>query len=369
MLVYYILLSVLSLTGIYAGKKHAKQSTILYLSFSALILTLAASFRYAIGFDYFSYRNIYENMESLSFYEILYIYKTEFMFYIFCKLLVTAGVSYIGFLFIVSLFMHGTAMWAVYRYSKMPWLSVYLYITLQFFAHNMNLIRQSIALSFFLFAYPFLKKRKFLLFLLIMVCGTFFHNSLIFMVPLYFLLPIKANVKSLSVFFGFTICMYVLYEPFFLLISPLLINGYGNYVYSIFWQPSTADYIIFPAVFFFLLFLFRKKYASLGRDASIYLNSAFFTAAIKLFITKHFILERFSVYPHILLIFAIPDVIYCIHNREETKKMPVWHRKACYVLALFFVLGGLNFLFSAHKGIHHVYPYVSLLDKAKSSVN
>lgn len=357
------------MSGIYIGKKNTKQSMILYLCFSAMVLTLLAAFRYAIGFDYFSYRYIYENMECVSFDEIFLIYKREFMFYIFCKILSSIHVPYIGFLFIVSLFMHSTAMWTIYRYSKIPWLSVYLYITLQFFAHNMNLIRQSIALSFFLLAYPFLKERKLAPFLLIMICGALFHNSILFMIPLYFLLPVKANVKSLGILFTLAVLMYWLYDPFFFLVKPLLINGYANYAGTEFWRPSTMDYVIFPALSFCLLFLFRKRHAALSSEASIYLNSAFYTFIFTLFITKHFILERFSVYPHVLLILGIPDVIACFHNKEEAAKMPFWKREACYVLVSFLILGGMTFLFAAYKGIHHVYPYISLLDKAQSSPN
>lgn len=149
MLVYYILNSILVFTGIYAGNKNTKQNTIFYLVLSVLLLTVLASFRYAIGFDYFSYRRIYENIEGLSFNQVFLIHKKEFLFYILCKICNCMNLPYTGFLFIVSLFMHSVAMWFIHRYSKIPWLSVYLYITLQFFAHNMNLIRQSMALSFF----------------------------------------------------------------------------------------------------------------------------------------------------------------------------------------------------------------------------
>lgn len=366
MLVYYILNSILVFTGIYAGNKNTKQNTIFYLVLSVLLLTVLASFRYAIGFDYFSYRRIYENIEGLSFNQVFLIHKKEFLFYILCKICNCMNLPYTGFLFIVSLFMHSVAMWFIHRCSKIPWLSVYLYITLQFFAHNMNLIRQSMALSFFLLAFPFLKKRKIVPFLLIIIAGSLCHNSVFFMLPLYFLLPIKANVKSMGVLLGLTLIAYILCEPLLECIMPLLSNAYSAYSSSEFWQASTFDYVIMPFIYFILLFLFRNKYGDDGKDSSFYLNGAFYTFAITLFITKHFILERLAIYPNILSIIAIPDLITCYYNNEKSKNTLLWKRKVCYVLALFLIYGGITFLFSAHKGIHHVYPYISLLDKAKS---
>lgn len=368
MLVYYILIAVLVSAGIYAGNKNTKQSAIVYLALSALLLTFLASFRYAVGFDYFSYRGIYESVKELSFSQVFQIYKDEFLFYIFCKLLTFIGIPYIGFLFLVSLFMHSAAMWFIRRYSKIPWLSVYFYIALQFFAHNMNLIRQSIALSFFLLAFPFLKKRKFLPFLLIIIGGSLFHNSLFFLLPLYFLLPIKASVKSLGFLSGLTLIAYILCEPLIERIMPLLFNTYSGYLSSDFWQASTFDYVMIPFLYLVLMLLFRNKYETGCRDSSIYINSAFYTFAITLFITKHFILERFAVYPNIISIIAIPNVITCFYNNKGDENTPVWKRKYFCVMGLFLVFGGAAFLFSAHKGVHHVYPYISLLDKAKSPV-
>lgn len=364
--VYYVLISVLVLAGIYAGKKNTKQSMVLYLALSALLLTVIASFRYAVGFDYFSYRGIYEGVEDLSFYQVFAMYKDEFLFYILCKCLTLIKIPYIGFLFIVSLFMHSAAMWFIHRYSKIPWISVYFYITLQFFAHNMNLIRQSMALSFFLLAFPFLKKRKFIPFFLIIIGGSLFHNSLFFMLPLYFMLPVKANGKSLGFLFGLTLIAYLLCEPLLQLVMPFLINTYSGYLSSDFWQASTFDYVIIPFLYFVLMLLFWNKYKTGCKDSSIYINSAFYTFAITLFITKHFILERFAVYPNILSIIAIPDVITCFYNNDEAGNLPFWKRKYCYVPAIFLIFGGAAFLFSAYKGVHHVYPYISLLDKAKS---
>ena len=61
MAVYYVTISMLTGAGyVLAQKKQSSKTTLCYLAAAFLSLTFLASFRYAIGFDYFSYREIYE---------------------------------------------------------------------------------------------------------------------------------------------------------------------------------------------------------------------------------------------------------------------------------------------------------------------
>ena len=95
---------------------------------------------------------------------------------------------------------------------------------------------------------------------------------------------------------------------------------------------------------------------------SLYINSAIYNFIINLFITKHFILERFSVYPFAISLIAIPEIIYS-YRRKGKKQTTSYY---C-VLILFILYGIAYFLFAAYKGFHNVYPYISLLDKSHSS--
>ena len=185
MAVYYFAIFMLTGIGYISMKKDANRRTVsLYLAGSFLLLVCLASFRYAIGFDYFSYRSIYGWAGEWSFSLILRVYWMEPLFFLLCKICSLAGLSYPMFLVIINVFLMACAMQFIYRYSRIPWVSVYLYICLQFLAYNMNLMRQSIATAFFILAFPFLKKRKILPFTALILVGGLFHNSLLFVFPL-----------------------------------------------------------------------------------------------------------------------------------------------------------------------------------------
>lgn len=338
----------------------------LYLAVSFLLLVFVSSCRYAIGFDYFSYRNIYETTAQWTCADILRIHPDEPLFFLTCKLLGTMGCPYQILLLIINVFLLSAAMFFIRRYSKIPWVSVYLYITLQFLAYNMNLIRQSIATAFFLLAFPYLKNRKILPFTLLILAGGLFHNSLLFLFPLYFLLPQKHMRKSLLTLAALTTVTYIFFEPLFSVIKPVLPARYANYQGGYFWHPNGLQYVVFPALYCVLIFLFRSRIKdTLLR--SLCINSAIYHFIISLFITKHFILERFAVYPFAFSLIAIPEIISSYEDKKERGRKPfLTYRR---VLLLFLLFGGAYFVFAALFGFHHVYPYTGLWDKSISSPN
>ena len=165
MWIYFLILFFITISGIAVETffSDRKNSQTFYLLFWGILLTLFASFRYAIGYDYFSYQRIFYKVCNLSFMEILRTYPTEFLFYFLNKLVFLLGGNYTIFLLFITTFIHVVTLWFIRKYSKIPWMSLFLYICFQFFAHNMNLLRQSIAAVFFLCAFPYLKQKNFCL--------------------------------------------------------------------------------------------------------------------------------------------------------------------------------------------------------------
>lgn len=366
MAIYYFTICLTAGLG-YALTEHKKSRQIaaIYPAVSLLLLVFVTSCRYAIGFDYFSYRNMYEMVNGWSFGDILRIYSGEPLFFLTCKLIGMTGCPYQAFLLIVNVFLLTVAVHFVCRYSKIPWLSIYLYITLQFLAYNMNLIRQSIATAFFLLAWPCLKNRKILPYTMLILIGGMFHNSLLFLYPLYFLLPLKQSKKSLLFLAALTAIAYIFFDPLFELLGPLLPTKYANYQGGFFWQANGFCYVLFPTLYCLLIFVFRSRIGD-SMLRSVCLNSAVYHFIISLFITKHFILERFAIYPFVFSLIGIPEIISSYQKkRPGSKPVLTYHR----VLFLFLIFGGAYFIFAASCGFHHVYPYVGLWDKSMSSPN
>ncbi len=71
------------------------------------------------------------------------------------------------------------------KYSDIPWMSVLMFLSLQFFDLAMSGVRQILAIAVLLFAYDFLIKRKFFRFLLLVLIATYFHTSAFLFLLLY----------------------------------------------------------------------------------------------------------------------------------------------------------------------------------------
>ena len=335
MAVYYVTISLLTGLGYFlTEKKQKNKTTLYYLAAAFLLLAFLASFRYAIGFDYFSYRDLYEMVSQWSFADIFRYLQTEPLYYVVSKIFSLAGCPFQIFLLFVNLFLMATAMQFVYRYSKLPWVSVYLYITLQFLAYNMNLIRQSIAVAFFLLSYPYLKNRKLLPYTFFIFLGGLFHNSLWFIYPLYFLLTWKYGKKTLSCLLAVTLVGYFFFDSIFPLISPFLPTRYANYPSGYFWNANGFIYVVLPGMYWLFIYLFRNRMED-PFQRTLYLNSALYQFLISLFITKHFILERFAIYPFVFSLLAIPEIIDSYRKKTGTHTLN--YRR---VLFLFLFFGG-----------------------------
>lgn len=367
MTIYYLMILILMGLGyVLTEKKREHNRTICFFMVSFLVFTFFASFRYAIGFDYFSYRDIYKIAAEWTFGDILSFYWYEPLFFILCKLFCLFHCSFPFFLFGINLFLFFVTMRFFYQESKLPWVSVILYIMLQFLAYNMNLVRQSIAVAFFLLAYPYLKNRKIIPYSILICLGGLFHNSLLFFYPFYFLLHKEITKKYLVRIALLVFGVYFLCDPMLSFILPLLPEKYANYQGSYFWRSNGFEYVL-PSFFYgVLIFGFRQRITDSVRRV-IYLNSALYHFFISLFITKHFILERFAIYPFTLSLIAIPEIIdsYREEKRRSEKGISVYYR----VMILFGIFGSAYFFFAVLKGFHHVYPYVGFWKRSYSMPN
>jgi hypothetical protein len=83
---------------------------------------------------------------------------------------------------------------AIKKISKMPLLSVIVYLSIYFILHEMTQIRAGVAAGLFLLSIPDIYDRNFRKFIIKALLAISFHYSAIVMIPLYFLHPKKLNV-------------------------------------------------------------------------------------------------------------------------------------------------------------------------------
>lgn len=345
MLPYYLLI-IASLAGapLLAHRPNYRWG---YLLVIGLACWLLASFRYVTGFDYRFYESAFQSvaasgLDGASWSEPGY-------------LLLNLAVSLLGgnyrvfllvFHFLLTLLIF---VW-IGRYSRSPWLSVFLFLALQYFALSMNFLRQALAAAIFLWAYPFLKSRRFLPACGIVLLAACFHRTALIMLPLCFLLalpPSRLHYGLAALAAGIA---YFLMDPL-IQAAVTLVPKYQHYLTEKYWQGNSFLYILLPlGCFLFSLPLLRRTSSS----SPVLVNAMFYSLLLQVFITRHFILERLSIYVSIFSLLTLPEAALAPCKRCSSKV------RIGILMAGAFVY----FLFAASQGFHGIYPYHGVWDRA-----
>lgn len=358
MIYYFTLLFLLILNFFLCRHCKNSKNKIIFLFISAIWLILVSTLRYGIGFDYFSYKDIFENISKTSLNELKNYYSIEILYLYLNKIISLLGGNYTTFILIINIFIISSVMLFIYKYSKNFYISIFVFITFQFFSHSMNLLRQTIAVVIFLFSYQFILKKKFISYAIIIFLGFFFHKSIILIFPMYFLLNIKFSFKYFILISFLAFILYIFSDYIFFYIFKNILKMYSNYSNEIYWNANSFKYIIFPTIYFIIVLIFKNKILKYN----VLINTAFYTFLINLFITKHFIFERFSIYTFIFSIILIPEIL----ESNKNIKINILGKNIdfYYILMFIILIVGLSYLaFASFENFHNVYPYKSIFDR------
>ena len=320
-----------------------------YLLITGLACWLLASLRYVTGFDYRFYESTFQSISTSG----LGGADWSEPGYVLLNWAVSLfGGNYRVFLFVFHFLLTTLVFSWIGRYSQSPWLSIFLFFTMQHFALSMNFLRQALAAAIVLWAYPFLKSRRFLPACGLMLLASCFHRTALIMLPLCVLITLPPTKRhyGLAAFTAGTV--YVLMDPL-ISIAVTIVPKYQHYLTEKYWQGNSFLYVLMPlGCFLFSIPLLCQT--AQGKTSPVLANSVFYSMLIQLFITRHFILERLSIYPAMFSLLVLPAAALVPGKWISTKA------RIGVLIAGAFVY----FLFAANQGFHGVYPYHGIWERA-----
>ncbi len=355
-----------------ADEKRTARLQWTFLLLAGGLFVLVATMRYGIGYDYFNYERLYEQLGPMTAAQLVQdpVGKQFIGYSLVTHLLYRAGLDYRSLLLVINLLMTGVVLWFVKRYSPLPWMSLFFYLTLQFFAHSMNLFRQSIAATICLLAYPFLKRRKLLPFVLVVLLAAAFHTSALFFLPFYWILNWKCDGRLLGGLALAAVPVYLFSNRAAQLVTQYLFPNYAGYIGSRYWAGLGYRYAIFPILYFAAAWLTRRWLLAERQENRILINSSFYVMLLYVFSIHHMILERFSIYLFPYAMLLLPKMVVSVpavqgeSKKKESKRLERQRRESVVLLAALAVAAGFAYLCFASmqgtNGFHKVYPYVSV---------
>lgn len=261
---------------------------------------------------------------------------------VFNKIVGSISDNYHFFLFIcaaISLIPIGNL---IYRNSKNPLLSIFVYAALPTFLTTFSALRQAIAIGITVLAFEFIKRRKIVPFCLLILLAVCFHSSAIVVLiayPLYWWKPGKkwgtVSVIALPV-------IYIIRFPLFSLLS------------KVFKKSASVDnngaltlFLVFTLIYIFCLFFGNRK-----NESTNGLMNLFWTAcAVQAMGGVNSIVIRVGYYFMTYLTLLLPEVFDDMKKRME----PSQRRILLLITEMCFIAYGLYAI--RHGGWAESYPY------------
>lgn len=316
LVIYFINILLLSIFGIYFTNKGKNRTNKIWLCFIAFIqLSLLSMFRINIGIDYKSYKNIFNEISILPFNQINE-HEIEIGYGLLNKIVSIYTDNFGVLIAICSIITVGIMIFVIYKNSTSYALSIYLYVALSFYYMAYNLTRQGIAISITIVGIKYIKEKKLIKYLLVILLASTFHYSALIMIPIYFISRIKlTNIKVVI----FSIITFILHTFLYDIINigVKIFPQYSPYVGSEFFKGVSINSIVLPFIIFIVLYLFKRFLISENKTNQIYINMSFYSLLLSILQTKVGILDRLPYYFNIFSILSLPILINCFKTKSQ----------------------------------------------------
>ena len=289
----------------------------IFLAFFFILLFLFAGLRYEIGYDYYSYRDIYNavhlgNLTKLD---------LEIGYTVFNLIIKTLGLGFQVVLILIAAFSLFFKYEAIKKYSVYPFISLIIYFSSNFIIQDFGQIRQGLAVAMTLYSISAIKDRKLVKFLAMMTIAVSFHYSAILFLPFYWIGNIKLSYKKMGIILAASVVLYI----------AIVLGG----IEFVFTHVIRSEYILYkfkaysgePMGFFAFTFIFRVfifaafvKLEEKIRPACRYydiLRNGYFIAIVLyiVFNTNEGLATRGALYYKMFELFLIPYIIYGVKDK------------------------------------------------------
>ncbi|MEG1428798.1 MAG: EpsG family protein, partial [Hydrogenoanaerobacterium sp.] len=179
---YLILATCVAAFGILLCERHpCRRNDAIFLTLTSVVLIVMSTIRAsAVGVDYWqSYLPYFEQVCSGGWEFITgdaNMFKTEFGYGFLNYIISFFGNTQMTFAFGIALVCIGLTAVFLWKYSPSVWMSMFVFISFGFFGYTLCTLRHQIAICIFMFALPYLQKKKLVPYVLIVLLSATFHK-------------------------------------------------------------------------------------------------------------------------------------------------------------------------------------------------
>lgn len=321
-MVYILYLLLIGIQGWYADRKgwlsdEKGKAGLLMVSAAELILLATVRGR-TVGADTEVYLNIFRQFAALPKSQVLTApalpgYDFEWGYSLLMRLCALIDLPETFFLGIIAIIIYIPVFCSIYRYSKLPYISILAYFATEQFAYSLGIFRQMIALSIILCGLRFVEEKKLWKYALVVVGAMMFHTTAVVAILLYFVyqFPIGKYAKWIL---PAELFLSIMGRPIFWILVKIF-PKYSGYVNSRFdlQGGSYLGLILLNILLFVLLYLQEKKLSDnrlpvAALTVAVLMQPVAYSMAL---------LGRTVTYFSYFQIFAFSEIAYVLLNKQE----------------------------------------------------
>lgn len=305
MVIYWFNLVLIVILGIFSKAKRFS-SYFYFLMFFQLLFLLA--FRSpSVGVDIPVYLNYFNDFKLYSFWNFEYS-RLEFGYVFLNKVLsfINNSQVFIAIIGAIPLFIFFKV---ILKESKIPWLSIFLFITLGIYAQMFNVLRQVLAMSIIFISYRYLVRNDFKRFLITVVIASLFHISALIFLVTYLFRNFKIKYKNTILYLIIAVLTYALSKP----ILNFILSRFSSINYEIKSNGGLSLLIVLIVILIAGLF-FSKQVISINPRATVLFNILFLGIIVQTLALEFSIFTRVTAYYYMFAILFIPEVISSIQD-------------------------------------------------------
>lgn len=319
MYIYYFLILLIYILGIIAYNN--KKLSSYYFIYIFFILFLISAFRSTnVGGDLYRYFPTFIEISKTSFKDILTTYtKFGIIFTLYIKLLYFFSSDPVWILFNLSFINIFIPLLFFYKYSKILWLSILLYICFGYYTNTFNSLRSSVSLSISMIAFFYLLKNKNYKAIIFFLIALEIHKTIFPLILMFFIINKKPTF--IKILLPILICFTLTKIIGLTGISGIInmyneINSYGQSEISV--SNKGYNLLIYYIILTLLSYLFlRNKLNKLNR---FLIWAMCIATCLQCFSSLYSLITRIALFLAIYQIILIPNIIKL---RIENKFKPL----------------------------------------------
>ena len=220
---------------------------------------------------------------------------------------------------ITSLITVGFNIYNLYHYCSYMELEIYMYITSGYFTTTMNGIRQSMLAAVVFTFTRIIEKENTILFIIAVILASPFHQSVLILIPVYFIVKQEAWSKTTVAVIIVSCIGFMGFSTIFpALLRALEDTNYGYYANQTDMGGSSFMRVIVNAIPVILAYIKRKELKENWPKSNIFVNMALINVIFVAFGMYNWIFNRFTIYFQLYNFVLIPYIIqHCFNGKER----------------------------------------------------